>query len=128
MAHLLTRFCVVFKIRNDEECAFVSLGKMSCCFFSGAGCPGFYNSSPTALISGLHVTVASRARLSREDMSKSDRNGLSLASGIILALIGLLISAGPAVSENASDWRPHFSANVVDRTALSAKCFLMTTG
>jgi allantoinase len=44
------------------------------------------------------------SKIEREHISKSDRNGLSLASGIILALIGLLISAGSAISEDASDW------------------------
>jgi allantoinase len=39
-----------------------------------------------------------------ENVPKSSRNRFSLATDLLLALVGLLISAGPTVSENTGDW------------------------
>ena len=40
----------------------------------------------------------------RENAPKSNQKGFNSATNILWALIGLVISAGPAVSENTSDW------------------------
>jgi len=44
------------------------------------------------------------SKTEREDVPRNTRNGFSFAAEISFAVIGLLISAGPAVSENTSDW------------------------
>jgi len=43
-------------------------------------------------------------RAERERARKINQKGFDAAAGILLALIGLLSSAGPAICENASDW------------------------
>jgi hypothetical protein len=40
----------------------------------------------------------------RTGTPKTNRNGLGAAANILLALIGLLISAGSAVTQSTSDW------------------------
>jgi len=40
----------------------------------------------------------------RENAPKRNRKGFGSANNILLALAGLLISAGPAGAENTSDW------------------------
>jgi allantoinase len=56
--------------------------------------------------SHLGVTCERRivSKTKRENAPKNKRKGFGSAANIRLALIGLLISAGPAVSENTSDW------------------------
>jgi allantoinase len=44
------------------------------------------------------------AEVPNERAPKTNRKGFGAAAGILLALIGLLISAPPAVSQNTSDW------------------------
>jgi allantoinase len=44
------------------------------------------------------------SKTEREDVPRNTRNGFSFAAEISFAVIGLLISAGPAVSENTRDW------------------------
>ena len=44
------------------------------------------------------------SRTEQENAPKNNRKGFGSAINILLALIGLLISAGPAASENTSDW------------------------
>lgn len=44
------------------------------------------------------------SKTEREDAPRNTRNGFNFATQIFFAAIGLLISAGPAVSENTSDW------------------------
>lgn len=61
------------------RCRVFNAGKISCCF------------SVAPAIEGKNV-------------SKNRRKGHRLATGISLTLIGLMISAGPAVSENTNDW------------------------
>jgi len=47
---------------------------------------------------------ASVSTTERENAPKNNRKAFGSATNIILALIGLLISAGPVASENTNDW------------------------
>jgi len=50
------------------------------------------------------VRYGTAGRAARERASKTNRRGLVATTSLLLALIGLLVSAGQAISENASDW------------------------
>jgi len=53
---------------------------------------------------GVIKTKSSPLHGEQENAPKNNRKGFGSATNILLALSGLLISAGPAVSENTSDW------------------------
>lgn len=44
------------------------------------------------------------SKTERENAPKRNRKGFSSATNVLLALIGLLISAGPTAAENTTDW------------------------
>jgi allantoinase len=70
------------------------------------------------------------SKIEGEKVSKNSRNGCRLATGILLTLVGMLISAGPAVSENTSDWltglpREPIHVKAWPREKKVAVCFIL---
>jgi allantoinase len=69
-------------------------------------------------------------RTQRENESRRDRKGLGAAANILLALIGLLVSVGPAFGQNARDWitglpREPIHVNVWPEGKKVAICFVL---
>ena len=83
---------------------FFNVGKNLLLLFSNTSCRRFYNLSRTDLILRFICECRIVSGTERENALKKNRKGFGSATKIVLALIGLLISAGPAISENTSDW------------------------
>ena len=81
-----------------------NVGKNLLLLFSGTNCRRFYNSSRTDLIFRFICECRTVNKTEQENAPKNNRKGFGSATNILLALSGLLISAGPAASENTSDW------------------------
>jgi allantoinase len=83
---------------------FLVVGKKVLLFFLWWRLPRFLqfvtNRSPLGLICDHRIA----SKTEREDVPRNTRNGFNFATQIFFAVIGLLISAGSAVSENTSDW------------------------
>ena len=81
-----------------------NVGKNLLLLFSGTSSRRFYNWSRTDLIFRFICECRIVSRTEQENASKRNRKGFGSATNILLALAGLLISAGPAGAENTIDW------------------------
>jgi hypothetical protein len=61
------------------------------------------------------------AEVPNERAPKTNRKGFGAAASILLALIGLLISAPPAVSQNTSDWITGLPREPIHGTSMAGR-------
>jgi peptidoglycan/xylan/chitin deacetylase (PgdA/CDA1 family) len=128
----LNSLCVIFKIKNGKlmRFHFFNVGKNLLLFFSDTSCRRFYNLSRIDLILRFICECRIVTRIERENALKKNRKGFGSATKILLALIGLLISAGPAISEKTRDWitglpREPIQVKAWPRGKKVAVCFIL---